>query len=113
MYRRAVLVRVLSGVALLAGLLPATAHAQEQTLDQEINDAVSPVTDKIVEIVFYELDLGGTGLPLIVVWLILGAIFFTSTSASSTSAASASRCGSCAATTTTTTTRARSPTSRR
>ena len=77
MDRRAVLVRVLSGVALLAGLLPATAHAQEQTLDQEINDAVSPVTDKIVEIVFYELDLGGTGLPLIVVWLILGAIFFT------------------------------------
>jgi len=77
MHRRAMLVGVLSSVAALAGLPPAAAHAQEQTLDERVNDAVSPVTDKIVDIVFYELGLVGTGLPLIVVWLIVGAIFFT------------------------------------
>jgi AGCS family alanine or glycine:cation symporter len=77
MHRRTMLVGVLSSVAALAGLLPSVAHAQEKTFDERVNETVSPVTDKIVEIVFYEVDVGGAGLPLIVVWLIAGAIFFT------------------------------------
>jgi AGCS family alanine or glycine:cation symporter len=60
-------------------LLAAPARAQEQqdSLDQRISDAVAPVTDKIVDIVFYEVSIGDAALPLIVVWLIAAATFFT------------------------------------
>lgn len=49
----------------------------DRSLDERISDAVAPVTDRIVDIVFFEVSIGGTGLPLIVVWLIAAATFFT------------------------------------
>jgi AGCS family alanine or glycine:cation symporter len=74
-------VRLLAVVTLAWWLtLSGVARAQEaaESLDQRINDAVSPVTDKIVEIIFYEVPVGGgANFPLIVGWLIAGAIFFT------------------------------------
>ncbi len=73
-------VRLLAVVTLAWWLtLPGVALAQEaaESLDQRINDAVLPITDKVVEIVFYSIPIGGSELPLIVVWLIAGAIFFT------------------------------------
>ena len=78
MPRRAALVGTLSSLMLLLGLAPAAAHAQEKgSLDERINDAVSPITDQVVKVVFYEFKLGDAAIPFIVVWLILGAIFFT------------------------------------
>jgi len=73
MYRRAVPVGVLSSAVALLGFVPAAAHAQEEgSLDERINDAVSPVTDRFVEIIFSEFDVGGAGVPFIVLWLIIG-----------------------------------------
>jgi alanine or glycine:cation symporter, AGCS family len=57
-------------------MLPTLAQT-DQTLDERISDAVAPVTDRIVDIVFFEVTIAGTGLPLIVVWLIAAASFFT------------------------------------
>ena len=58
-------------------LFPATAFAQTQTIDQAINEAIAPVTEKATEIIFWGVDLNGVALPLVVAWLIIGALFFT------------------------------------
>jgi AGCS family alanine or glycine:cation symporter len=73
MSRRGV-IPALAAAAYLASAAPA--HAQ-QSLDERISEAVSPVTDRIVDIVFFEVTIGDAGLPLIVVWLIAAAAFFT------------------------------------
>ena len=49
----------------------------DPSFDERISDAVAPVTERIVDIVFFEVTIAGTGLPLIVVWLITAAAFFT------------------------------------
>lgn len=52
--------------------------AQEKGLDEKINDAFKPVSDFIVSIVFYEITLTeGVNVPIILIILILGAIYFT------------------------------------
>ncbi len=56
------------------------ALAQEEEpsgIDDAVNDAVGPVADWVTGIVFYELTFFGVGVPIIVLWLITGAIFFT------------------------------------
>ena len=59
-------------------LAPAANAAQEASgVDAAIQDALSPVADFMSGIVFYAIPIGETELPLIVVWLIGGAIFFT------------------------------------
>ena len=53
--------------------------AEDETggIDQTINDTVGPIANWIEGVVFYKLELYGVGVPIIVVWLITGAIFFT------------------------------------
>jgi len=46
-------------------------------LDQTINAAVQPLTDALSAFIFYSVNIGGADLPLIVCWLIVGALFFT------------------------------------
>ena len=46
-------------------------------IDAAINAAVRPVSDAIREVVFYSVPVMGTDVPLIVVWLVAGAAFFT------------------------------------
>ncbi|MCP5178576.1 MAG: alanine:cation symporter family protein [Pseudomonadales bacterium] len=46
-------------------------------LDAAINDAVQPVTDAVSSVVFYAIPVAGTDMPLIVLWLIGGGLFFT------------------------------------
>lgn len=59
-------------------LAPAANAAQEASgVDAAIQDALSPVADFMSGIVFYAIPIGETTLPLIVVWLIGGAVFFT------------------------------------
>jgi len=45
--------------------------------DDSVNDAFKPIADAMVDFVFYSVQIGETQLPLIVVWLIAGALFFT------------------------------------
>ena len=59
-------------------LLPQLLLAQESKgLDERINDIFQPITDVIVSIVFFSVPVNGVGLPLVLVWLIIGAAFFT------------------------------------
>ena len=46
-------------------------------LDEKINNAVAPLSAAISKFIFYEITLFGSALPLIVLWLIGAAIFFT------------------------------------
>ena len=48
-----------------------------QTLDQIIDQAMRPIADAISSFIFYAVPLGGTELPLIVLWLIAAGVFFT------------------------------------
>lgn len=45
--------------------------------DDTVNDAFSPIATAMVNFVFFSIPIGGAQLPLIVVWLIAGALFFT------------------------------------
>ncbi len=44
---------------------------------QAIDSAVKPVSDAVNAVIFYSVDLFGVSLPLVVVWLMVGAVVFT------------------------------------
>ncbi|MBT6244928.1 MAG: alanine:cation symporter family protein [Gammaproteobacteria bacterium] len=46
-------------------------------IDQTIDAAFRPIAETLVDLVFVSIDVNGTELPLIVAWLVIGAIFFT------------------------------------
>jgi len=54
-----------------------TQPTQTTSIDSLINDAVQPVTDAVSDFVFYSISLNGTQIPLIVMWLVAGGLFFT------------------------------------
>lgn len=61
-------------------ILPAVVPAQEapsKGLDERINEAFQPVTDATNKIVFYSVNIGGNSVPLVVILLVCGALFFT------------------------------------
>ncbi len=61
-------------------LLPVLSFAQEeapQSLDEKVNEMVSKFTGPIVEKVFYSIPIAGNNVPLVLIWLLVGAIIFT------------------------------------
>ena len=46
-------------------------------IDAYINSAIQPLTDIFSSFIFYEIEIFGAPMPLIVLWLIGAAIFFT------------------------------------
>lgn len=56
-----------------------TAFAQEETggIDALVNSIVAPVAGAVSSVIFYSVPVGGTAVPLIVIWLIVAALFFT------------------------------------
>lgn len=46
-------------------------------IDETINEAFQPVARAMVEFVFFSVPIGESELPLIVVWLVAGAVYFT------------------------------------
>ena len=68
-------------VVALAALLPASAFAQEGSIDQAISDAIAPIINPFVGFIFSPLwgseALLGTGVPWIVLWLIVAAVVFS------------------------------------
>ncbi|PID62053.1 MAG: alanine glycine permease [Gammaproteobacteria bacterium] len=64
----------LTGAA-LAVLLPAVANAEG--IDAAINAATQPIAEMIGSIVFFKIPFFGAQLPLVVLWLVAGAVFFT------------------------------------
>ncbi len=47
------------------------------TIDDRINAALAPLADAFAAVVFVEVPVAGVGVPLVVVWLVAGAIFCT------------------------------------
>ena len=46
-------------------------------IDASINATVQPITNLLSSFIFYEVEIFGASMPLIVLWLIGAAIFFT------------------------------------
>jgi AGCS family alanine or glycine:cation symporter len=46
-------------------------------IDETINEAFQPIARAMVEFVFFSIRVGESELPLIVVWLVAGAVYFT------------------------------------
>ena len=67
---------IMSGL-FLSSLMPAVAWAGDEGWDAKINQAVSPAAEWITNKIFYSVPVLGTDIKLIVVWLLLGALFFT------------------------------------
>ncbi|NQV95993.1 MAG: alanine:cation symporter family protein [Sphingomonadales bacterium] len=55
----------------------ASSQAAAQSIDTQINNAVQPLTDALASFIFYSIPIVGADVPLIVLWLIFGAVFFT------------------------------------
>ena len=47
------------------------------SIEDAINNAFDPLSAAVTDFVFYAVDIGGAQVPLIVLWLIAGAIVFT------------------------------------
>ena len=69
---------LLSAGLCLASFSSLLARAPKASVDEQIDAAVGPAAQFISDIIFYEVALNDTlGIPLILVWLLLGALFFT------------------------------------
>ncbi len=62
---------------ILFGLLLLPLSASYAGIDEEINAATAPVANIIKQIVFFKIPVFGAELPMVVLWLITGAAFFT------------------------------------
>ncbi|MDE0952805.1 MAG: hypothetical protein OSA45_16205, partial [Halioglobus sp.] len=66
------------GRALSAALLlPLSLSVSAAGIDAGINAAMAPITDAVAGFIFYEVRVFGSQLPLIILWLISAAVFFT------------------------------------
>lgn len=66
-----------SAVAMMSTLLPHVATAQEASFDEQINQAIAPISNVIAGTIFYSIPVAGTAFPLIVGWLVIAATIFT------------------------------------
>ena len=49
----------------------------QEGIDQQINDLLRPLADGLSSFIFYAVEIFGTEVPLIVIWLVAAALFFT------------------------------------
>jgi AGCS family alanine or glycine:cation symporter len=58
-------------------LLCSATSAQAAGIDETINNATAPIATLIGKIVFFKIPIFGAELPVVVLWLVVGAVFFT------------------------------------
>jgi AGCS family alanine or glycine:cation symporter len=46
-------------------------------IDESLNALIRPVADGLAKVVFFKVTIAGAELPLVVLWLVAGAVFFT------------------------------------
>jgi AGCS family alanine or glycine:cation symporter len=63
-------------LALLSFLL-VSANSAQASIDETINNLTAPIATWLADIVFFKIPFFGTGLPVVVLWLVVGAVFFT------------------------------------
>lgn len=64
-------------IALLSFLTPVVLFSQEKGIDERIDDFFRPIADTVGSIVFYSLEIAGKNVPIVLMVLIGGALFFT------------------------------------
>ena len=64
-------------ITVLMSIGQASASASAGGIDDQIDAAMKLIADAITDVVLYAVPLGGADAPLIVMWLIVGALFFT------------------------------------
>ncbi|KAE9630930.1 alanine/glycine:cation symporter family protein [Parasedimentitalea maritima] len=62
-------------IALLATL--AFASQAQAGIDESINAFTAPIAQFVGTVVFFKISVAGAQLPLVVLWLVIGAVFFT------------------------------------
>ena len=62
---------------MLLGLLLLPLSSSYAGIDESINAATAPVAEFIKQIVFFKIPIFGAELPVVVLWLVAGAFFFT------------------------------------
>jgi len=62
---------------LLSGIQTINAQTQELSIDQRIDQWFGTVTKPIVDTVFYSINISGVGVPIVLIILLLGALYFT------------------------------------
>jgi AGCS family alanine or glycine:cation symporter len=62
---------------ILGVLLCSVTTAQSAGIDEAINSATAPIATFIGQVVFFKIPIFGAQLPVVVLWLVVGAVFFT------------------------------------
>lgn len=57
--------------------LPILLMAQERSIDEAIESVMGPVTAWIESVIFFTVPVGQFSVPFVLIWLLVGAIFFT------------------------------------
>ncbi|MEZ5038652.1 MAG: alanine/glycine:cation symporter family protein [Saprospiraceae bacterium] len=63
--------------ALIMPCLSFAQAAAERTIDDRINSVFEPITRAIETVIFFTVPFGGFTVPFVLIWLIVGAVFFT------------------------------------
>lgn len=64
-------------LVIFASFLPIVSFAQEMSIDEKIESGFKPFADTIGSIVFYSVPIVGIQVPIVLMVLLLGALFFT------------------------------------
>ena len=67
---------VINALFIIATLLCSYSIAAGE-IDAAIDAAISPIATVVSNVIFFAINIGGTDVPLIVIWLIFAALFFT------------------------------------
>ncbi|HKJ07002.1 MAG TPA: alanine:cation symporter family protein, partial [Flavobacteriaceae bacterium] len=64
-------------LTLLTLIVPIMLFSQEQTIDEKIEAKFKPFANTVSDVVFYPVSIVGIEVPIVIIILLLGALFFT------------------------------------
>jgi len=64
-------------LSLLFAMLLTGPSLLAQSMDEKINNFLTPITTAVETVVFFSISINGVAVPLVLIWLLVGAIFFT------------------------------------
>ena len=64
-------------ILIAAAAMLASTQASAAGIDETINELTAPIATFIGQVVFFKIPVLGAQLPLVVLWLVVGAVFFT------------------------------------
>jgi len=64
-------------LAVAIAMLLSTTGAMAMNADKFIDEKIAPITDAIADVIFFQVNLFGTKIPVIILWILFAGIFFT------------------------------------